>query len=324
MEEDKRHIISPNSDDSGCPPINLRPRHQPLISTPFGPIKRWAELGCIIKLFFVGTILSLIVVIGLIISNLVEQCNEDFTVSLIQLIGAVFCIYYITRGILQDNRNELGAFIVSILLEITRSIVNYAVLADELKPEILPRFAIIVSCGFVLVAFSLWLMINVNMMPFRVSGALEEQQLQYKRLIRCISLLTFDLQAQLCLSVLVLFSGVYKINLLHSVLLSIGLIWACIKVSVGIIGILREIKCLVWIFLLQNIPELAYLCYLLYKLSVDWGSGESYTLEATAVVGSIMSVTIKVVLSWHLYHVYRSFGQGLRERMFSSYDQIDS
>ncbi|PIO30917.1 hypothetical protein AB205_0141150, partial [Aquarana catesbeiana] len=94
--------------------------------------------------------------------------------------------------------------------------------------------------------------------------------------------------------------------------------------TVLFIQIIKELKPLVWIFLLQNLPEVAYLIYLLYKVAIEWGKGDSYTLEAAAVMGSFISVVIKSVLFWSLFHVYRSFGQGLRERMFSSYGRIDS
>ncbi|OCT72643.1 uncharacterized protein LOC108696549 [Xenopus laevis] len=320
--EDNRPIISQNSDGSDFPLPNLAPRHQELIPTPFGPIKPWAELTWPIKTYFILAILSLLCVLGLTISNLVKQNNEDFTVSLIQLIGILFCIYYVTRGILQENRQELIVFILSILLEMIRAIVNFSVLPKEAKVEIQPRFIVIMLVGLFHVMCSLSLVLGQNMMAFRVGGALESLQLQYVMLSLCFSLLTFDLQAQLCLSVLISFSGLFKISTVHSIILGIGIFWACLKVSIGIIAILKELKPLVWIFLLQNIPEIAYLVYLIYTVVTEWA--QPFTLEAAAVTGSCISVLIKSILFWSLFRVYRSFGQGLRERMFSSYGRIDS
>ncbi|KAM4703191.1 uncharacterized protein WCC33_011791 [Rhinophrynus dorsalis] len=322
--EDHRSIISQNSDASDLPLPNLTPRHQELIPTPFGPIKPWAELTWPIKTYFCLAIISLLCVLGLTIANLVEQDKEDFTVSLVQLIGVVFSIYYVTRGILQENRQELIVFVLSILLEMIRSIVNFSVLSKEDKVVIQPRFIVIMLVGLFHVICSLSLVLGQNMMAFRVGGALESLQKQYVMLSLCFSLLTFDLQAQLCLSVLVSFSGLYKISTVHSIILGIGLFWAFLKVAIGIFAILKELKPLVWVFLLQNLPELAYLVYLLYKVAMEWGVGGSYALEAAAVTGSLISVLIKSFLFWSLFHVYRSFGQGLRERMFSSYGRIDS
>ncbi|CAI9617981.1 unnamed protein product, partial [Staurois parvus] len=309
-----RPVVSQNSDSCEVPLPNLRPRHQELIPTPFGPIKPWAELPCPIKTYFCLAIISLLCVLGLTISNLVQQSNEDSTVSLIQLIGVVFCIYYVTRGILQENRQELIAFILSILLEMIRAIINFSVLSKDAKPDIQPRFIVILLVGLFHVVCALSLVLGQNMMAFRVGGALESLQVQYYMLNLCVSLLTFDLQAQLCLTVLVLVSGLYEISTLHSIILGIGLFWAFLKVTIGILAILKELKPLVWIFLLQNLPEVAYLIYLLYKVAMEWGKGDSYTLEAAAVTGSFISVVIKSVLFWSLFHVYRIFGQGLMER----------
>ncbi|XP_049672075.1 uncharacterized protein LOC126045268 isoform X3 [Accipiter gentilis] len=249
---------------TAAPPLpNLTPRHRQLIPTPCGPIKPCSELSFPVKIYFCVTILSLLSVIGLTVETLVRQTEEDFTISLIQLIGVVFCVYYVTRGILQENRQELIVFVLSILLVMFRSIVNFTVLSAEQKPKLL-----------------------------------------------------------LCLCVLLI--SLHEITLLHNIISATGVLWACLKVTISIIAILKELKPLVWIFLGQNIPEVVYLIYLLYTVIREWGKGNSYTLEAAFITGSCISVAIKSVLFWALIHVYRSFGQGLRERMFSSYGRIDS
>ncbi|XP_027584505.1 uncharacterized protein LOC113991936 isoform X2 [Pipra filicauda] len=242
---------------------NLTPRHRQLIPTPCGPIKPCSELSFPVKIYFCVTILSLLSVIGLTIETLVRQTEEDFTISFIQLVGVVFCVYYVSRGILQENRQELVVFVLSILLVMLRSITNFTVLPAEQKPKLL-----------------------------------------------------------LCLCILLI--SLHKITLVHNIISATGALWGCLKVTIGIIAILKELKPLVWIFLIQNVPEVVYLIYLLYTVIREWGKGNSYTLEAAFITGSCISVAIKSVLFWALLHVYRSFGQGLRERMFSSYGRIDS
>ncbi|XP_065552541.1 uncharacterized protein LOC136022749 isoform X4 [Lathamus discolor] len=196
------------AEDSGSaapPQPNLTPRHRQLIPTPCGPIKPCSELSFPVKIYFCVTILSLLSVIGLTVETLVRQTEEDFTISLIQLIGVVFCVYYVTRGILQENRQELIVFVLSILLVMFRSIVNFTVLSAEQKPKLL-----------------------------------------------------------LCLCVLLI--SLHEITLLHNIISATGVLWACLKVSISIIAILKELKPLVWIFLTQNIPEVAFLIYLLYTV----------------------------------------------------------
>ncbi|XP_062475997.1 uncharacterized protein LOC134164368 isoform X1 [Pezoporus occidentalis] len=307
---------------AAAPQPNLTPRHRQLIPTPCGPIKPCSELSFPVKIYFCVTILSLLSVIGLTIETLVRQTEEDFTISLIQLIGVVFCVYYVTRGILQENRQELIVFVLSILLVMFRSIVNFTVLSAEQKPKLLARFILILLVGSFDVICAIILIQSQSMMAFRVGGALESLQSQYFMMNLCFSMLTFDLQAQLCLCVLLI--SLHEITLLHNIISATGVLWACLKVSISIIAILKELKPLVWIFLTQNIPEVAFLIYLLYTVIREWGKGNSYTLEAAFIIGSFISVAIKSVLFWALVHVYRSFGQGLRERMFSSYGRIDS
>ncbi|XP_077693491.1 uncharacterized protein LOC144276917 isoform X2 [Eretmochelys imbricata] len=277
-------LFPPPNETAELPLPNLTPRHQELIPTPCGPIKPWSELSSPVKIYFCVTILSLLSVIGLTTETLVRQTHEDFTISLIQLIGVVFCVYYVTRGILQENRQELIVFVLSILLVMFRSIVNFTLVSAQQKPNVLARFILILLVGSFDVICAIILIQSQSMMAFRVGGALESLQSQYFMLNLCFSMLTFDLQAQ----------------------------------------ILKELKPLVWIFLSQNIPEVANLIYLLYMVLSEWGQRTSYALEAAVFIGSCISMAIKSVLFWALLHVYRSFGQGLRERMFSSYGRIDS
>ncbi|XP_003212263.1 uncharacterized protein LOC100550667 [Meleagris gallopavo] len=203
-----------------------------------------------------------------------------------------------------------------------RSIINFTVLPAEQKPKLLARFILILLVGSFDVICAIILIQSQSMMAFRVGGALESLQSQYFMLNLCFSMLTFDLQAQLCLCILLI--SLHEITLLHNIISATGILWACLKVTVSIIAILKELKPLVWIFLCQNVPEVVFLIYLLYTVIKEWGRGNSYTLEAAFITGSCISVAIKSVLFWALIHVYRGFGQGLRERMFSSYGRIES
>ncbi|XP_063273626.1 uncharacterized protein LOC134561004 [Prinia subflava] len=301
---------------------NLTPRHRQLIPTPCGPIKPCSELSLPVKIYFCVTILSLLSVIGLTIETLVRQTEEDFTISFIQLVGVVFCVYYVSRGILQENRQELGVFVLSVLLVMLRSVINFTLQPAQQRAQLLARFVLVLLVGSFHVLCALLLIQSQPLMAFRVGGALQSLQSQYFMLNLCFSMLTFDLQAQLCLCILLI--SLHGVTLLHNIISATGVVWGCLKVTVGITAILKELKPLVWVFVIQNVPEVVYLIYLLYTVIREWGKGSSHTLEAAFITGSCISVAIKSVLFWALAHVYRSFGQGLRERMFSSYGRIDS
>lgn len=49
----------------------------------------------------------------------------------------MFCIYYIVRGVLQENRQELVAFVLSVVVLMIRSVVNFAVLGPKAQQDLL-------------------------------------------------------------------------------------------------------------------------------------------------------------------------------------------
>lgn len=61
------------------------------------------------------------------------------------LLSAVFCIYYIVRGVLQENRQELLLFVLSILVLMVRSVVNFSVLGSKGKEELLVGLPLLVE-----------------------------------------------------------------------------------------------------------------------------------------------------------------------------------
>ncbi|KAK9515639.1 hypothetical protein VZT92_026267 [Zoarces viviparus] len=299
---------------------NLRPRHQELVATPCGPIKSWAELSCLLRLYFCFTVASLLVLLGLTVSSICKQGDssedDNVTVSLIQLVGLVFCVYYISRGVLQENRQELLVFVLSVSLVMVRSVVNFSVLGSQFKEELLVRFVCIMCFGVIQVFCTLLLIQRPNMMAFRVGGALDSLQEQYFLLNLCFSMVTFDLQAQLCLCILITTAD-SAMSANNSIILGVGVGWACLTAAVGAIAVLKEAKVLVWVFMVQNLPQLAFFVYLMYTVVMKWFHDKSYTLEAAAVTGALISLVIKVVLLCGLTRLVRSFGQGLRERMFA-------
>ncbi|KAM4607045.1 uncharacterized protein ACJ7VT_015343 [Polymixia lowei] len=307
------------------PSPNLRPRHQELIPTPCGPIKPFSELSFPVKVYFCFTIASLLGLLALTLSSIYKQSmvtyifEDDFTVSLIQLVGILFCIYYIIRGILQENRQELILFVLNVLVVMVRSVVNFSVLPAQDKQELLVRFVCVLCLGVAHVFCTILLIQRPNMMAFRVGGALESLQEQYSLLNLCFSMVTFDLQAQLCLCILILMSGTVSVS--NIIILGCGVFWACLTAATGAVAVLKEVKILVLIFVLENIPEVASFVYMLYRIILKWGQDKTYTLEAAAVTGALISVLIKAVLFWALLRLVHSFGQGLRERMFASNKQ---
>lgn len=297
---------------------NLMPRHKELIPTPCGPIKPWSELSCLLKLYFCFTIASLLALLGLTLSSIYKQrmdtdvSDEDnFTVSLIQLVGILFCIYYISRGVLQENRQELVVFVLTVLVVMVRSMVNFSVQGSKGKQELRARFVCIICLGMIHVVCTTLLLNRPNMMAFRVGGALERLQERYFLLNLCFSMVTFDLQAQLCLCILITTSA-WPMSTTNIIILVVGVVWACLTAAVGAVAVLKEAKVIVWVFMVQNLPQVAFFVYLTYTVVMKWFEDSTYILEAAAVTGALISLLIKAVLFWGLVRLH-SFDQ--RERM---------
>lgn len=312
---------SPILDRSNPALLSFQPRHQELIPTPCGPRKRWSELSTLQKTYFCFTLVSLLALLGLTLYSLVEQhmgkdiSDEDnFTVSLIQLLGILFCVYYVVRGVLQENRQELVAFVLSVLFLMLRSVVNFTVLDSKDKTALQVRFGCILVLGSVHIAWTTWLLWTSSMMAFRVSGASSELQQQYFLRNLCFSMVTFDLQAQLSLCVLITTADTV-ITLTSRVLLGVGVVWSILTAAVGAVAVLKEVRVLVWIFMALNLPQVAFIVYLMYKTILNWPKNLVYTPEAATVLGSAVSLLIKGALLWGLFRLVRSFVQSHRERM---------
>uniref|UniRef100_A0A8C8DAG0 DUF7789 domain-containing protein n=1 Tax=Oncorhynchus tshawytscha TaxID=74940 RepID=A0A8C8DAG0_ONCTS len=178
----------------------------------------------------------------------------------------VFCIYYITRGILQENRQELIVFVLSVLMVMMRSVVNFMVLPVQFVCILCVVVVAHVLCATLLIQ-------RPKMMVCRVGGALETIQEQYFLLNLCSSMVTFELQAQLCLCILIMMSGT-TMSLTNRIILGFGVVWACLTAVVG--G---------------------------YRSDTHWGQDKTYTLETAAVTGAVISVLIKGVLFWALFRL---------------------
>ncbi|XP_072888542.1 uncharacterized protein [Hemitrygon akajei] len=245
---------------------NLTPRHRELVPTLCGPIKQCSELSWSEKGYITVAILSLLVVLGTNIASIVHQSKaektevdwEDVAISVIQLIGVVFCIYYVLRGVLQEKQLELVAFVLSILLVLVRSIVNFIVARPEEKKSV-----------------------------------------------------------QLCLYILLIALPLH-LSLCNTIILAVGILWTIIKAALGLTAILRENKHLIWMFLVLNLPELAYLCYLIYLITTVWICQGTNILKADGIIGEIIAVSVKFGLLHSMLRASGYFSDGIPERASAS------
>lgn len=316
-----------HSQEPQCPDYlspNLRPRHQELIPTPCGPMKRWSELSCALKVYFCFSVASLLVLVGVTSYSINKQHKstdifhgDNFTVSLIQLFGLLFCLYYICRGVLQENQLELCAFVVNMLLVVLRSVVIFAEQNSEGQQDLEVRFSSIICLGVLLIPCTIYFIRKPNFMAFRAGGALSIDQEKYYMLNICFSGVTFDLQAQVSLCILVLTLD-FQMPAYANIIIAVGVAWAVVTTVVGAVAVFKESKVLVWIFWGLSLPQVAFFVYLMYAVIKMWLKDETLILEAVAVVTVIISLLIKGILIGGHYRLMRILGQG--QQTFTSGD----
>ncbi|CAL8240236.1 unnamed protein product [Gadus morhua 'NCC'] len=155
MDEIRPLLDNSPAEGADVPHLNLRPRHQELIPTPCGPIKPWAELSRAVQLYFCFTLASMCVLLGLTLASFFGQYDalleQDLGVSLIQLVGILFCVVLRGAGILQENRQELCAFLLSVLTLVLRSVLNYSLLPQEEQKKANVEVCVHTVCSAVLV-----------------------------------------------------------------------------------------------------------------------------------------------------------------------------
>ncbi|CAL8318941.1 unnamed protein product [Merluccius merluccius] len=291
-------------------------------------MKRWSELSLPVQLYFCLALASLGSLLGLTVASLCGQTTaileQDFTLTLLQLVGISFCVYYVARGVLQENRQELMAFLLSVVIVALRSVVNYSLMSRQ-GPAAAPgesvclsrtssrsRFMCILSLGAVNAVCTCLLIRKPDRMAFRVGGALENTQERYFLLNLCFSMVTFDLQAQLSLCILM--TSWDAMSLKDRILLGLAVCWSSLTAAVGLVAILKEVRVLVLAFVLLNVPEVAFFLYLMFTLISRWLVDSPPTLAASSLLGALVSVGIKAVLLWALHRLSKHFHPDLRGR----------
>lgn len=270
------------------------------------------------KLYFCFSVVSLLVLVCVTSHSVNKQHRstdinheDNFTVSLIQLFGLLFCLYYIFRGVLQENQLELCAFVVNMLLVVLRSVVIFTEQNSRGKQDLVGRFSSIICLAVLLVPYTVYLMRTHNSLAFRWEGALRSRQKKYCLLNLCFSSVTFDLQAQVGLCILML---TLDFQMPAHVNAAVGVTWAAMALAVvttivGAVAVFKKSKVLIWIFWGLNLPHFAFLIYVMFVVINKWLGAETLILEAVALVTVIISLLIKAVLIYGHCHLMCILGR---------------
>ncbi|XP_013418695.1 uncharacterized protein LOC106179543 isoform X2 [Lingula anatina] len=295
---------------------------------PAWPAKTFAGLSPKEWAFLVVSILNLLAALGFTGYSLwyvVDKDKEntvDFTFAVLLLINIVFCTFYVVHGLFREREFELYAFIAATLVVVVYCITEYAVnVAGHSNPIKLPR--LIVSCALALPNIVLAWMVarDFGFLAFRIVGASEALQLMYRQSAAFSTLLKFDFQVGVSFVVLVLEQGV-NLTTLEIVTLSVGLPFSFLWLILGWITMRKEIKPLMWIFIVLGLVGPAYVIYKIVMLfeNLEEEQSEKLLIYAVIVAGAL-ELLVHVILLIQAVVVYRNFKKGLKERAFDPTEQ---
>ncbi|XP_055333989.1 uncharacterized protein LOC129585359 isoform X2 [Paramacrobiotus metropolitanus] len=259
-----------------------------------------------------------------------KKCGAEFTFALLILINCIFCLFHVWHGIVWERPYELHIFAGSILLVTIYCIVDFAVNVQQGMDSgfnfsiKLARLVILLVLGGLDVALGCWIaakFLREGRFACRVVKTYDEViQKKCKLHFFTQSLLTFDLEFQITMVVLILRNG-FEFHLSDRELgiLITGLVIAVMWLAAVLISLRYEIKPLSWIVMGTSVLEPAYIIYKIYDSADILKTDYDYTsrsLQYCVFIGGSIGIIIRILLTISFVLTYRTFGEGLNERIY--------
>ncbi|XP_035827941.1 uncharacterized protein LOC101849234 isoform X3 [Aplysia californica] len=266
-------------------------------TTALGKTKTFAGLFAKEWIFLFVSSVNILSAIGLTLYRMITVLREDpesadFTFTLLLLINAGFCIYYVVHGVLRERVYELYALMAAILVVVMYCILEYFVINPDGHTTVkLVRVVMVCAMAPPNIILAFIVSRNFGFLEFRIVGASEYLQKLYRQAAIFSCLLKFDLQASCSIVILALKDGT-NVSLVETISLAIGLPYSLFWCFLG------------WISEYINLRD------------------DSVPTEDTIVYSLIAAVTLGLLV-WlmgmvELVYVYKNFGKGLKERVRGS------
>ena len=102
--------------------------------TPFGKTKTFSGLSGKEKIFLVLSVCNLLTAYSLTVYSMIKVLTKegrgsdspDFTFTVLLLVNALFCMYYIVHGVLRERVYELVALVATIVVVVLYCILEFA------------------------------------------------------------------------------------------------------------------------------------------------------------------------------------------------------
>ncbi|PVD25192.1 hypothetical protein C0Q70_15690 [Pomacea canaliculata] len=245
--------------------------------------------------------------------------SPDFTFTILLLINAGFCAFYVVHGILRERVYEIYAFVAAILVVLMYCILEYS-LFNPAGRSTVKLVRLIVAC--ILAPPNILIAIIVSKqfgyLEFRIVGASKLLQTLYRQAALFSCLLKFDLQTSTSIVVLALKEGT-SFSMLETVSLSVGLPFSFGWCLLGWVMLRKELKWGAILFFVLGFVKPCYYIYKVVKIYTDLRDGIDVS---STIIYSLLAATALALLVWlmimvELYIVYSNFGKGLKEQTVS-------
>ncbi|KAK3762832.1 hypothetical protein RRG08_040527 [Elysia crispata] len=321
MSADGAPLLEPRSNDYSRYGIRDVPKYT--TTTAFGKTKTFAGLFPREWIFLAVSLVNLLTAIGLTVYRMVQVLRDDpespdFTFTLLLLLNAGFCLFYVFHGVLRERVYELYAFMCAILVVVMYCVLEYFVFNPDGQTVVkLVRMilAVVMAPPNIFLAFIVSQ--NFGYLEFRIVGASEFLQRLYRQAALFSCLLKFDLQAAISVVVLALREGT-SISTTETVSLAVGLPFSLLWCLLGWFTLRREWNPGVWIFAALGVVKPAYYLYKVIEeyMKLDKEDKEAEdTIVNSLIAAAAIGLLVWLLLMFELIYVYRNFDKGLRERV---------
>ncbi|KAL3862193.1 hypothetical protein ACJMK2_008180 [Sinanodonta woodiana] len=303
--------------------INVDP---PIKDTVLGKVRKFSDLNKKEIVFMAVSGVALVACLGLTIKRMVDvdKSNPDFTFTLVLLFNILFCSYYISTGIVFEKPYELMIFIIGVIIVWLYLIVNYAV-----KPEIPFKLSrLIIASVLSPVIFVLGGLIAKNYhdsgnLIFRTVGANAILQDMCKNMFIFLGFLKLDLQLGVTLAVLVLTKG-SVLSTHQIILLCVVGVLTLASFLFGHFAVRLENKKLMYIYASLWIFLPAYTVYCIVQTAKDLQENATDSLKIVTFICCVLSMCARCTIIYFGIQAYRSFGHGLKEKVYGALDSSNT
>ncbi|XP_046353344.2 uncharacterized protein LOC124133130 [Haliotis rufescens] len=290
--------------------------------TPIGKIKTFARLDRKERFFLLVSTINILVAVGLTIYSLVvvlktDPESSDFTFTILLLINAGFCIFYVVHGLFRERVYEIYALMAAMFVVTMYCVLEFGVNEEGRTTIKLVRMILAIVFTPPNYALGYFVAKAFGYVRFETVAASAHLNQLYRQADIFSCLLKFDCQASISFMILVLKNGT-DITVLEQVNLGLGIPYTLVWSVLGWFVLRRELKRWTWVLAGAGVAKPAYYVYKLIKMYAHLTDDtDSYSIT---IVWSRLAAGAIALISWfiliaHLDIVQRNFGKGLKEKI---------